>query len=207
MHAGLCKNISTYVHTRSNVFFSFDIGTSIWYSFASNVCIYSISVFLSFHFAIKFKAEMRNSNITESNLSVPRIAVIDAGQEKWITEWTNGYLNNFRPLSFFSLLFFFLSIAMRKKVIDNCFIGSTWFSRPIDYARSHTTTLKLCTKSQCFSRGYSLLARYNLHRRNLLESTRISCINYTWLHTSATFAHLASYLLHRLSLFVSRVRR
>lgn len=141
MHAGLCKNISTYVHTRSNVFFSFDIGTSIWYSLASNVCIYSISVFLSFHFAIKFKAEMRNSNITESNLSVPRIAVIDAGQEKWITEWTNGCLNNFS--TFFSLN------CNAEKVIDNCFIGSTWFSRPIDYARSHTTTLKLCTKSQC----------------------------------------------------------
>lgn len=49
---------------------------------SSNLCVYSISVFLSFHLAIKFKAEMRNSNITESNLSVPRIAVIDAGQEK-----------------------------------------------------------------------------------------------------------------------------
>lgn len=113
MHAGLCKNISTYVHTRSNVFFSFDIGTSIWYSLASNVCIYSISVFLSFHFAIKFKAEMRNSNITESNLSVPRIAVIDAGQEKWITEWTNGCLNNFGPRSFF-LLFFSLNCNAEK---------------------------------------------------------------------------------------------
>lgn len=199
MHAGLCKNISTYVHTRSNVFFSFDIGTSIWYSLASNVCIYSISVFLSFHFAIKFKAEMRNSNITESNLSVPRIAVIDAGQEKWITEWTNGCLNNFSTF-FFSQLQCGKSNWQLFHWVHLILAADRLRSKP------HYDT-KVMYKITMFSREYSLFARHNLHRRNLLQSARISCINYTWLHTTATFAHLASYLLHRLSLFVSRVRR
>lgn len=105
-----------------------------------------------------------------SFFSVPRVI---AGQEKWIiTVWTNGIcFNNFRLIffslfsfflsffsfflfffSFFFSLFSFLPIAMQKKlIIDNCFIGSTWFLRPIDYVRSHTTKLKLCTKSQCSS--------------------------------------------------------
>ena len=39
-------------------------------------------LFFFFFCLIQFKAEMRNSNITELNFSVPRIAIMDAGQKK-----------------------------------------------------------------------------------------------------------------------------
>lgn len=105
------KNISKYVHTRSNVLSSFDIEeTSIRFFHRSHwirICDTLDLPFTSNDINFQSRGEIPISQNLISFFSVPRVI---AGQEKWIiTVWTNGIcFNNFR-LIFFSLFSFFLS--------------------------------------------------------------------------------------------------
>lgn len=187
------KNISKYVHTRSNVLSSFDIEeTSIRFFHRSHwirICDTLDLPFTSNDINFQSRGEIPISQNLISFFSVPRVI---AGQEKWIiTVWTNGIcFNNFR-LIFFSLFSFFLSF-FSFFLFFFPFFFSFFFSSNRDAekinnwqlfhwvhliltadrlrSKPHYETKIMYKITMFLSRGYSLHRRHNFIRRI------ISCI-------------------------------